>query len=172
MLTALATAWLYLAGWTYAYHYFDRFRIPLLMVNIPLEHYFVYGAGVLRYHGWWVGLMLVAGLVLALFRDRLPAAVRRRGVLMTALITVLLLWLGHAAGVSAAHGHFQQQRTTDYSAYPRVQVWRTAEAEQNPGNTLAATLWARAVTGCCCITRSGCSCFALSRAPRRLICRR
>ena len=26
----LIAAWLYAAGWTYAYDYFDRFRIPLL----------------------------------------------------------------------------------------------------------------------------------------------
>ena len=35
----LVTAWLYLSGWTYAYHYFDRFGIPLLMVDMPKENY-------------------------------------------------------------------------------------------------------------------------------------
>ena len=138
LLIALGSAWLYLAGWTYAYHYFDQFRIPLLMVDMPLEHYFVYGAVVLRYHGWWVGLILVVVLVLVWLRDWLPVAVRRRGVLIAAVITLLLFWLSHAAGVSAAHGQFQRQRATDYAAYPRVQIWRTAEAEQKAGNALAA----------------------------------
>src|SRR5215468_3233382 len=44
----LISAWLYVAGWTYAYHYFDRFGIPLLMVEIPKEHYFVYGGVVVQ----------------------------------------------------------------------------------------------------------------------------
>lgn len=35
----LVSAWLYAAGWTYAYVYFDRFRIPLLMLDIPFEHF-------------------------------------------------------------------------------------------------------------------------------------
>src|SRR4051794_27736449 len=39
----LITGWLYVAGWTYAYHYFDRFRIPLLLVDLPREHLLIYG---------------------------------------------------------------------------------------------------------------------------------
>ena len=39
----LIAAWLYIAGWTYAYAYFDRFRIPLLLVDIPFQHMLVYG---------------------------------------------------------------------------------------------------------------------------------
>ena len=42
-LVGLFSAWLYSTGWTYAYHYFDRFGIPLLMVEIPKENYVVYG---------------------------------------------------------------------------------------------------------------------------------
>ncbi|HYQ91972.1 MAG TPA: hypothetical protein VES89_07830, partial [Candidatus Competibacteraceae bacterium] len=83
-------------------------------------------------------LILIVVLVLVLLRDWLPMAVRRRGVLIAAVITLLLFWLGHIAGVSAAHGQFQRQRATDYAAYPRVQIWRTDEAEKNAGNTLAA----------------------------------
>src|SRR3954454_24094510 len=60
---AVLTAWLYVAGWTYAYHYFDRFRIPLLMLDLPKEHYFVYGGLVV-----WKSLgtaVVVAGCVIA-----------------------------------------------------------------------------------------------------------
>src|SRR5213080_2308747 len=42
-LLGLISAWLYAAGWAYAYHYFDRFGIPLLMVDIPKENYPIYG---------------------------------------------------------------------------------------------------------------------------------
>ena len=44
----LVTGCLYTAGWMYAYVYFDRFRIPLLMLDIPLEHFLVYGGLVVR----------------------------------------------------------------------------------------------------------------------------
>lgn len=138
LIIALCSAWLYLAGWTYAYHYFDRFRIPLMMVDVPLEHYFIYGTIVLRHYVWWAVLILVVVLCLVLLRDWIPAAVRRKGVIIAAVITLLLFWLGHAAGVSAAHGQFLQQRTADYPAYPRIQAWRTAEAEQNSGSEPSA----------------------------------
>lgn len=59
----LISAWLYAAGWTYAYHYFARFGIPLLMVNIPKENYFVYGGVVLRQFAVW-GLVIVGAGVL------------------------------------------------------------------------------------------------------------
>jgi hypothetical protein len=63
----LVTAWLYLAGWTYAYHYFDRFGIPLLMIDIPKENYFVYGGIVLQQFPIWevlIVVVLLAGIAL------------------------------------------------------------------------------------------------------------
>src|SRR5262249_24947133 len=50
---AFLTAWLYVTGWSYVYDYFDRFRIPLLMVELPIEHYFVYGGLVVRKNLEW-----------------------------------------------------------------------------------------------------------------------
>jgi hypothetical protein len=52
-LVGLFSAWLYATGWTYAYHYFDRFGIPLLMVEIPKENYLVYGGIVGRQFPVW-----------------------------------------------------------------------------------------------------------------------
>jgi hypothetical protein len=62
----LMAAWLYLAGWTYAYTYFDRFRLPLLMLDLPYEHLLIYGFLVLRRHLWWVvglAIIVLAGCV-------------------------------------------------------------------------------------------------------------
>jgi hypothetical protein len=42
LVLGLITAWLYVTGWTYAYRYFDAFRIPMLMAEQPREHLFVY----------------------------------------------------------------------------------------------------------------------------------
>lgn len=137
-LITLCSIWLYLAGWTYAYHYFDRFRVPLLMVELPLEHYFVYGFIVIRQHIGWVVAISLAALALVLFWNRLPAPVRQRKIALAAVFILIGFWLGHAAGVSTAHAQFQQQRTSDYAAYPRIQVWRTAKAGKNPNNAPSA----------------------------------
>lgn len=137
-LIALCSIWLYLAGWTYAYHYFDRFRIPLLMVELPLEHYFVYGFIVIRQQVGWVIAISLATLALALFWNRLPAPIRQHKIALAAVLILIGFWLGHAAGVSTAHAQFQQQRTSDYAAYPRVQIWRTAEAAKNPNSAPSA----------------------------------
>src|ERR1700730_11092712 len=68
-LVGLISAWLYAAGWTYAYHYFDRFGIPLLMVDIPKENYFVYGGIVVRqFPLWGLGLGLVILVTASLWR--------------------------------------------------------------------------------------------------------
>ena len=39
---ALIAAWLYVAGWTYALHYFARFEVGLLALDIPHEYYLMY----------------------------------------------------------------------------------------------------------------------------------
>ena len=43
LVLGLITAWLYVTGWTYAYHYFDAFRIPMSMADLPREHLFFCG---------------------------------------------------------------------------------------------------------------------------------
>ena len=119
----LISAWLYVAGWTYAYHYFDRFGIPLLMVDIPKENYFVYGGIVVRQFPVWeltiVGIILAAialGLWLRLDAGRLT-------IPLSVLALLAVFWLGHRAAVAAAHKQYIQQRESDYAAFPRVQVW-------------------------------------------------
>src|SRR6476659_11321515 len=62
-LVGLISAWLYATGWTYAYHYFDRFGIPLLMVDVPKENYFVYGSIVVRQFPIWALVVGLAALV-------------------------------------------------------------------------------------------------------------
>ncbi len=37
----IIVAWLNVTGWTYAYQYLGRFRIPLLMADLPPQHYLV-----------------------------------------------------------------------------------------------------------------------------------
>ena len=126
----LIAAWLYLAGWTYAYHYFDRFGVPLRLADLPKEHYFVYGAAVARGRLGWVFGFVAAGLGLGIFWRRLPVARRRQRLLLAAVIVLGLFWLGQTAGISAAHARYAEQRAADYGAYPRLQVWLKGESAQ------------------------------------------
>src|SRR5262249_360961 len=60
--------WLSATGWAYAYHYFDRFGVPLMMVDIPREYYFIYGATVVQqFPLWGLAIVMVAIAVLALW---------------------------------------------------------------------------------------------------------
>ena len=122
-IVGLISALLYATGWTYAYHYLDRFGIPLLMVDVPKENYFVYGEIVARMFPIWGGVIggAMFGLVLAW---RWLAGKLGRWMLAIGLAAILaIFWLGHEAAVIAAHTQYGFQRSTDYSAYPRVQVW-------------------------------------------------
>jgi hypothetical protein len=119
----LISAWLYLAGWTYAYHYFDRFGIPLLMVDIPKENYFVYGGIVVQQFPSWELVIGVVGIAaIALWRWlRLDAG--RFKLPLGVLAIFAAFWIGHQAAVVTAHNQYARQRESDYSAFPRVQVW-------------------------------------------------
>jgi len=130
----LISAWLYVAGWTYAYHYFDRFGIPLLMVEIPKEHYFVYGGIVVRQFPIWESVIVVITLaVIALWRWlRLDAG--RLKIPLSVLALLAVFWLGHQVAVVAAHEQYIEQREGDYSAFPRVQVW-PKETSKSPNGS-------------------------------------
>jgi hypothetical protein len=120
---ALASAWLYVAGWTYASHYFDEFGIPLLMVEIPKEHYFVYGSLVVRQFPLWelvIAIILVAAAVLA---RRLRVDAGRLTIPLGVVGVLAAFWLARGAGAAAAYQRFIHERESDYSTYPRVQVW-------------------------------------------------
>jgi hypothetical protein len=135
----LVTAWLYVAGWEYAYSYFDRFRIPLLMLDFPLEHFLVYGGLVVR-NDFWIALTCAAVLVALLFAVARGSA-RLGRFWMTAVLVLIILVafaLARSAGRSVALADFAEQRSSDYSAYPRVRV--TWEGAENAAEAIAADL--------------------------------
>jgi hypothetical protein len=125
----LISAWLYVAGWIYAYHYFDRFRIPLLLVELPREHLFVYGGLTLWKNLVWtvVGAVIAAGLVVLAVVLRQPLG--RLGLTgLTVLGVIVLFALARSAGISTAQADFLDQRASDYAAYPRVIVTLAQDA--------------------------------------------
>ena len=49
LLVGLAAAWLYVAGRTYAYHYYGAYHLGLIGLSIPPQDYLVFGAWVVRF---------------------------------------------------------------------------------------------------------------------------
>lgn len=139
LVLALITAWLYVAGWTYAYAYFDAFRIPMLMTDLPREHLFVYGGLVV-----WKNLMAVTVLALAVVAViglcvRYGTRLRRFGIAAVVVVLVVALFaVGRLAAVRAAEADFAAQQATDYDAYPRVRF--ALEDEGAAGRALLAGL--------------------------------
>jgi hypothetical protein len=135
----LITAWLYTAGWTYAYVYFDRFRIPLLMLDISSEHFFVYG-GLVVQKNIWIALAFAVVLIALLWATaRWSARLGRFAVTtIVVLIIVAAFVLARSAGSSAALADFAGQRRTDYAAYPRVRV--TWEGSESAAGAFAADI--------------------------------
>jgi hypothetical protein len=157
-------AWLYATGWAYAYHYFDRFGVPLMMVDIPREYYFIYGATVVRQFPLWdLAIVMVAIAALALWPlsnvtygridpPWLGEALRRATPALCAIALTATFWLGHLAAIAAAHREYALQRQSDYSAFPRAQIWPkdAAASLSNDARTPNSLAWASAdlTNGC------------------------
>lgn len=119
----LITAWLYVAGWSYAYHYFDRFRIPMLLAEVPREHVFVYGALTVWKNPLMAAAIAAAGALLITaciqYRTRIGRSLL---VGLMTLAVVGLFVLARLAGTETAAFDANHQRASDYAAYPRVVV--------------------------------------------------
>ena len=163
LIIGLLTAWLYVAGWTYAYDYFASFRIPLLMVDLPLEHYFVYGGSVPSYFP--VSSMIVAALFTAFLcgLHKWSHYFGRFGT-TAALVTLVFVAFGLArwGGAAAARSEFQFQRESDYPAYPRV---RLAFGNKSDGQTVMGDVTTR---DCGRLVASGRELFFLIRPVREV----
>lgn len=142
----LIGAWLYVAGWTYAYYYFDRFRIPLLLVDVPREHLFVYGGLTLWKNLLWSIGCAIAATVLVVLASMLRRSLGRLGLTgFTVLGVVALFFLARLAGMSTAQADFLEQRASDYDAYPRVEVTLRQSPAQGAGEGEALGI---ATSGC------------------------
>jgi hypothetical protein len=139
LVLGLITAWLYVTGWTYAYHYFDAFRIPMRMADLPKEHLFVYGGLVVwKNLAASIAVALAVGAVIA-GCVRYRGWLRRFGITTIVVILVLTVFaLGRLAAIRAAEADFGTQRASDYDAYPRVRF--ALEDTAPPGKELLADL--------------------------------
>lgn len=126
-LFTLTGALVYSAGWTYAYHYFDQFRLGLLMLNIPTEYFFIYGFWVFKTE--WV-ILLSLGVVIIIWHQIItqvsPArlkSVRQCSGTLKIVIAMLGFLLSWDLAVSTARQHYNEQAAVGFVNYPLVQIW-------------------------------------------------
>jgi len=142
-LASLTAGLVYVAGWSYAYHWFEAFNLGVTGLDIPAEYHFMYGFWVLR-GAWWLVLLYLSGLVAwAWLRRRAPASGPApwgaaggllRAVIIPALpVALLLLFVGaYQLGASAADGAYRRHHEQGFAGYPPVRVWLKPGAAAAP----------------------------------------
>jgi len=116
---SLCAALLYAAGWSYVYHYFGRFGLGLLSLDLPDQYIFVYGFWVAK--AWW---WLLSPLLLLPFAWRwLVGRFASPGWPALPLLALMLfVWVYHLGG-RTADDRYEQLGQQDFPAYPRVRLW-------------------------------------------------
>ena len=136
----LIAAWLYVAGWTYAYAYFDQFRIPLLLVDIPFQHMLVYG-GLVFLKNIWISVLIATIVIAGLWS--LSKWFRQLGQFFanTAIVIGIaaVFALAHLGGVQTANDDFQAERSTDFEAYPRLRLMLKSDMPSTSSAVLGDT---------------------------------
>ncbi|AUB83608.1 hypothetical protein [Candidatus Thiodictyon syntrophicum] len=138
-ITGLVLAWLYAAGWSYAYRWYARFDLGLNGLDLPVETVLMYGYWVLRSH--WV-LLLPALAVWPLW-TLVPPTVRRRGVYGLPLVLILLFALAYTLGARAADDRFVAHRDHGFRCLPRARVGLVPQADRGPAIAALAAGLAR-----------------------------
>jgi hypothetical protein len=134
---ALLTAWLYTVGWTYVYQYFIQFRIPLLLIDLPLQHYLVYG-GLVLWKNIWISIAVsVAVLALAWTCGHFASRLGRFALSAIVILAIVALFIGgRVTAIAAARADFRHEYQNDYPAYPRVGLILKKEAREAIGDRL------------------------------------
>ncbi len=123
---SLAGALVYATGWTYAFHYFDRFGLGLLELGIPHHYFLMYGFWVFK-AWWWLWVLLYAIAMVLLLG--LHGWSRREGWIgiLAKQAQVALVLLAFALGGwlarEQAGDYYAAQQAQGFSAFPHVRVW-------------------------------------------------
>lgn len=129
-ITGVATAFLYIAGWSYAYHYFQCFHLGLIGLEIENEYFLLYDFWVWRANLCWMLPCLLAAISLLLLFQRFwqqrPELLHwLRPVAQIGVPTsLLLLFLAlYQLGAWTGQADFAREQRADFPSYPRVKVW-------------------------------------------------
>jgi hypothetical protein len=135
LILALVTAWLYLAGWRFAYNYFDAFGVGISAVEIKREFILTYGFWVLCEFTWWV---LSTALVLLGLIWLWRWSNKGRDPMIIAAITIVAIvtffFFGHWMGGLAGQQRFDGLRAKGFPGFNSVRVWVTAKDVEDLGS--------------------------------------
>ncbi len=135
---------LYIAGWSYAYHYFDRFHLGLLGLDIPKEYLFVYSFMVIKWQ-YYIFVLILTGLAIGYFliklavkkylkrhpsSDTLEAKIQSIMLATLAIAVLMMFWVFYLLGNRASQQNYDYEKTNDFPSYPRVKVWVKTEEKQ------------------------------------------
>lgn len=147
--TALLVPLFYTAGWSYAYHYFERFNLGLMGLEIPKEYFFLYSFWAVK-DRFWMFLLVLAGL-LALFgvgriglgkwQSRVcgtawEGAARWVPSVLFPVLIFFLFWVFYGFGERAAVNAYARQVAEDFPSYQRVKVWAKAPSKGKFGEAM------------------------------------
>jgi hypothetical protein len=134
-----ALAWLYVAGWAYAFNHFDHFRIYLLTLQIPKEYFFVYGGFVVWHFPLWdvaIAAILIAATVLW---PKLRIEAGRLQIMFSMLGLAAAFWLALHAGWTAADQQFETDREDGFRSHYSVQVFPRSDIAPAPDSPWSST---------------------------------
>ena len=124
VLITLGAALIYVMGWSYAYHWYDRFNLGILGLEIPLEYFMMYGFWSLR-HAWWLVFIYAVAVGVWMFTQRLV----RPWLWRIAPVGLLLIfWLAYALGEQAAYADYTAHQGNQLACYPLVRLGIKQEA--------------------------------------------
>lgn len=125
----LIAALIYTAGWSYAYHWYDRFELGLIGLGIPFEYHFMYGFWVFQWF-WWL-VLTIAGFVVLTYWARIDPILSL--LASTAPVWNLLAFvLTYQMGAAVARSDYQAHREAGFQHYPWVRVWTTPAPAEVP----------------------------------------
>jgi hypothetical protein len=131
LLVGLAAAWLYVAGRTYAYHYYGAYHLGLIGLGIPQQDYLVFGAWVVRFFPIWTAIWFVVVLLAAWVIRRKYGAGWMLAWLVIAV--VVAFQLAFTAAPAVARSHIQDDQSNDYRAQPLVSLLVDPAWAADPG---------------------------------------
>ena len=136
---ALLVPLFYTAGWSYAYHYMERFNLGLTGLELSTEQFFVYSFRAIA-DQFWLFLLLMALLAFVLvfwkigvrwLAGKFQIGSNDRMLLFLALFIFPTVVFGlfsafYHMGEEAAANAYERQVENDFHSYSRVQVWANA----------------------------------------------
>lgn len=125
----LITALIYTAGWSYAYHWYERFELGLIGLDIPFEYHFMYGFWVLQSF-WWL-ILAVAGMVALTYWARVDPVLDLFARTMPVWVPLTFLLI-YQLGAGAVRLDYQAHREAGFDHYPLVRIWTTLDPDDAP----------------------------------------